>query len=209
MDQVSQIRSERWAARHTSASPWTRIGAYSRPNRRAAPSDRCRGRSQVVGLRLSAANLRAVRVQIEVLQELVVGLLARLALAAGLLGRVLQLLHVLQELLGFLLGPAQAIEQFRLLLGLLVLEMLQGQIDLLLGELEIGRVGFALGRWRCGGRRCLSRPPGCRRQEVRSLAGPACWEDWVPGWPPLDVSWLSAEFCAGSPCGFCELSLAV
>ena len=47
--------------------------------------------------------------QIEVLQEFVVGLLARLALVAGLLGRVLQFLHVVEELLGLFLGPAQAI----------------------------------------------------------------------------------------------------
>ncbi len=94
---------------------------------------------------MPAADPRAMRMQIEVLQELVVGLLGRLAFVAGLLGRILQLLHVLHKPFGFFLGPTETIEQVGLRLGLLILEMFQGQIDLLLRELEVGRVGFGLG----------------------------------------------------------------
>ena len=86
---------------------------------------------QIVSFHLPA-NLRAVWLQIKVLQELVVCLLARFTVIAGLLCRILQLLKIIHELLAFLLGPAEMVQQLRLLLRHLLLEVFERQIDLLL-----------------------------------------------------------------------------
>ena len=110
-----------------------------------------------------------MRTQVEVLQELVVGLLGRLALSPGCWAESFIFCMFSRNFSGFLLGPTETVQQRGLFLGQLVLEMLQSQIDLLLGEIEIGRVGLALG---LGGGGRVSRVvgPDCRR-----AGGPEPW----------------------------------
>ena len=59
--------------------------------------------------------------------------------------------------------------------------MLQGQIDLLLGELEIGRVGLALGLRGLRRRGVLESFAWLPPAGSPEPCWPACWEDWAPG----------------------------